>query len=91
MTKTCHHFGKQKRYVLSTETLKTSCLLFQKETIQFNEHYQSYEVDTPSIGQLKIVYSKDFTCYVPLNQIKIIELRARSKFVCLPYEIEMPN
>lgn len=45
-------------------------IVSKKETIQLNEHYQCYEVVTPSIDELKVAYSKDFTCHVPLNQIK---------------------
>ena len=45
---------EQKQICVVNRNIKDLVFVSKKETIQFNEHYQSYEVDTPSVSQLKV-------------------------------------
>ena len=56
--------------VVNKNYLKTAFVITAIETVEFNEHYQSYEVVAPLRKNIKFFYFKDFTCHVPLNQVK---------------------
>ena len=69
----------------------TSSVLFvvsQQETLGFNNHYQSFEVVAPVNGATKIVYTKDFSCFLPLNQVKPVGIQTRTKFICCRVDLE---
>ena len=40
-------------------------VVLAKETVQFNEYFQCYEVVSPDRRNLCIVYSRQFSCYLP--------------------------
>lgn len=57
------------------------------ETLQFCEHFQAYEVETPLQRITRVVNSRDFSCFLPLHQAKTFGNRTR--YVSLRYETEM--
>lgn len=65
-------------------------VVLAKETVKFNDHYQCYEVVATKHNNLKIVYSKQFSCYLPLHQVKVNGVQNRTKFIFMRFEIEAP-
>lgn len=63
-------------------------VISEKETVAFSEHFQCYEIAAPLRKNIRIFYSRDFTCYLPCNQIKPLG-RTKAKYTCLRHEIDM--
>ena len=53
-------------------------IVSQKVTLGFSQHLQSYEVVTPANPSNKIVYTGDFSCFLPLHQVKPVAIRTHS-------------
>ena len=65
-------------------------IVSEKETLLFNKHYQCYEVVTPTKPQIKVTYCKDFSCYLPLSELKAQgnQVHSNSKFMCVRYDLD---
>lgn len=78
----------KKIFIINRNLTDLVFIVSGRETLRFNEHYQCYEVALPQRRNFKVAYAKDFTCYLPLNLVKPVGWRHRSKFVNLRYEID---
>lgn len=78
----------QKIVVLKKLISSAMFIVAQKDTIGFSQHFQSYEVVTPANPTTKIVYTRDFSCFLPLHQVKPVGIRTGSKFICYRYDLE---
>ena len=77
----------KKIFILNNNVENAMFAVSEKETLRFCERFQCYEVAAPLRKNVRIIYSRDFTCYLPLNQIKPFG-QTRSKYVCMRYEID---
>ena len=73
--------------IIDNNVAKAMFIVTRKETLRFSEHYQAYEIAMPRQKNTRVFYSKDFTCHLPLHQIK--PFRCQAKYVCLRYEIDI--
>lgn len=73
---------------MNNDITNTMFVVSEKETVEFSTHFQCYEVSVHLPCNKKIVYSNNFTCYLPLNVIAPFG-QMRKKYVCLRHEIDM--
>ncbi len=73
--------------IVDNNVSKAMFIATRKETLKFSEHYQAYEIAVPRQKTTRAFYSRDFTCYLPLHQIK--PFRCQTKYVCFRYEIDI--
>ena len=73
--------------VVNSNVNKAMFVVSKKDTLMFDEHYQAYKIAAPIQEYAKVFYAQDFTCHLPLNEIK--PFRCQAKYVCLRYEIEL--
>lgn len=74
-------------HVINNNVSNAMFIVSEKETVQFSEHYQAYEIAASREKRIKVVYPKDFTSHLPFNVIK--PFGCRGKYICLRYEIDM--
>ncbi len=78
----------QKILVLNKCISSVMFVVSDKETLYFNKHFQSYEVIMPANQTTKIVHTRDYSCFLPLNQAKPCRVQTNSKFICYRYDFE---
>ena len=74
--------------VLDNDIANVMFVVAAKETVRFLQHFQCYGINIPLRKRQRVVYSKNFVSYLPLNLIKSFG-QTRSKYVCLQHEIDM--
>jgi hypothetical protein len=66
-------------------------VLSQLHTVEFNAHYQSYEVSPALRRQLVLFHQSYLNCFLPLNKTKPYGVRTNYSYIVPKFEIVTNN